>query len=239
LKELRKVSVVSKESSPNTPLSESNESIILQPLEGYVLPLLPSAPLHIHNMQFKLRIIPRCYAELNLNRGRGNKGKVYVEIIGKVRVTYLFYANGTVMVCTESSNNPLKLENDTDRSCLMAFFDQIRDRLITFLMDRHERLVPDIMDWELTQCDINKDIILSDWFQFTGLKIQVRHLDPLFRIYIKSMGKDTVCRVEETRHPKKNKPVIEAINDIFNPNEKFAKQIAGQRGQLSENSQYS
>jgi hypothetical protein len=209
--------------SSDTPLSNSNESIIHQSLEGYVLPLLPSAPLHIHNMEFKLRITPGCYAELNLNKGKGNKGKVHVEIIGKVRITYLFYANGTVMVCTESSNNPLKLENDIDRSRLMAFFGQIRDRLITFLMDIHERLVPDIMEWELTQCDINKDIIVSDWFQYTGLKIKVRHLDHLFRIYIKTMGKDTICRVEETKHPKKNKPVIEAINDIFNPNEKFAK----------------
>ena len=99
------------------------------------------------------------------------------------------------MVCTESTNNPLKLENDTDRSRLMAFFGQIRDRLITFLMDIHERLVPDIMDWEPTQCDINKDIMVSDWFQYTVLKIQVRYLDHLFRIHIKSMGKDTVCRV--------------------------------------------
>ena len=76
----------------------------------------------------------------------------------------------------------------------------------------------------MTQCDINKDIIVSDWFQFAGLKIQVKHLDHLFRIYIKSMGKDTVCRVEESCNP--NKPAIQAINKIFNPFNGIENQIS-------------
>jgi hypothetical protein len=87
------------------------------------------------------------------------------------------------------------------------------------LCDKHERLVPEIMvDWYIT--DINKDIKLSELFHFTAIKIQVRHIDHLFRIYIKSMGKDTVCRVEETKHPEK-KSAIEFINDVFNPAERF------------------
>jgi hypothetical protein len=206
-----------------TPLSNHLESIIIQTLEGYVLPLLPTAPLYIHNMHFKLAITPECYNELDLPLDKVNKGKEHNEIIGKVRISYRFYANGTIMVSTESSNNPFKLEDGIDRGRLMAFFGQMRDRLITLLMDRHERLVPDIMDWELTQCDINKDIIVSDWFQFTGMKIQVKHLDNLFRIYIKSMGKDTVCRVEESCN--QNKPAIQAINEIFNPFNRFENQI--------------
>ena len=80
------------------------------------------------------------------------------------------------------------------------------------------------MEWELTQCDINKDIVMRDWFQFTGIQIQVKHLDHLFRIYVKSMGKDTICRVEETKHPKKS--AIEAITEILNPFNRFEKQIA-------------
>ncbi len=52
-------------------------------------------------------------------------------------------------------------------------------------MDIHERIVPDIMDWELTEFDLNKDVKVSDWFQCIGFKIQVKHLDHLFRIYIK------------------------------------------------------
>jgi hypothetical protein len=102
----------------------------------------------------------------------------------------------------------------------LACIGQVRDRLVTFLADTHERIIPDIMEWELTQCDINRDVQVSDWLQVAGLKIQVKHLDHLSRIYTKSVGKDTVCRVEENKHPEK-KPAIEFINDVFNPAERF------------------
>jgi hypothetical protein len=198
--------------------SSIQDMVANQSLEGYVLPLLPSAPLFIHKMQFKLKVVPECYNELNLTMGKGNNGKGHVEVIGKVRVCYRFYANGTVMVFTESSNNRFKLEDEVDRSRLIAFFGQVRDRLITFLMDRHERIVPEL-EWELTEFDVNKDIKVSDWFQYTGLKIQVKHLDHLFRVYIKSKGKDVVCRVEESVTCSKRSSAIETINNVFNANQ--------------------
>lgn len=83
-----------------------------------------------------------------------------------------------------------------------------------------------MMEWYLTECDINRDIKVSDCLHYTGIKIQVKHLDHLFRIYVKSMGRDTVCRVEEGRHP--NRPAIEAINDIFNPYQRIEKEFAAQ-----------
>ena len=82
------------------------------------------------------------------------------------------------------------------------------------------------MEWYLTECDINRDIKVSDSLHYTGIKIQVKHFDHLFRIYIKSMGKDTVCRVEEEKHA--DKTAIEAINEIFNPYERVEKQLAAQ-----------
>jgi hypothetical protein len=116
-------------------------------------------------------------------------------------------------VFTESSNSPFRLEDEVDRSRLLAFFGQIRDRLITILADRHERIVPDILEWELTQCDINKDIKVGEGLQYAGIKVQVKHFDHLFRIYIKSIGKDISCRVEESLNPEK--PAVQAINEIF------------------------
>jgi hypothetical protein len=189
------------------------ESAIIQSLEGYVLPLLPPAPLHIHKIQFRLKISPDCYKELSLPKCKGNNGKQHEEIIGKVRVSYYFYSNGTVMVFTESSNSPFRLEDEVDSSKLLVFFGQIRDRLITILADRHERLVPDILDWQLTQCDINKDITVGEGLQYAGIKVQVKHFDQLFRVYIKSIGKDTVCRVEQSLNPKK--PTIQALTEIL------------------------
>jgi hypothetical protein len=187
-----------------------------------VLPLLPTAPLFIHNMHFKTKVSPECYAELDLPHFKRNYGKYHTEIIGNTYVDYILYSNGTVNANTTCSNNSHKLETEEDRSRLIAFLGQIRDRLIVLLCDKHERLVPDIMKWQITECDINKDVKVSDLFHFSRIKMQVKHLDHLFRVYIKSMGKDTVCRIEETKRPEKeaSTAAIEAINNIFNPIER-------------------
>ena len=37
--------------------------------------------------------------------------------------------------------------------------------------------MPDIMDWQLTECDINKDIKVSDFLHVTGIKIHAEILD--------------------------------------------------------------
>jgi hypothetical protein len=219
---------ISKNNYDNINASFGKEQIVVQSLEHYVLPVLPSTPLHIHKMQFKLKIASEYYCEIAGLFNRDNKGKAHEEIIGGALVTYRFYPNGTIMVFTESSNNAFKLQDEADHSRLMVFFGQVRDRLVNLLVDKHERIVPDIMEWELTQCDINRDVRVSDWLQFTGLKIQVKHLDHFFRIYIKSMGEKTVCRIEESlgNISKNTKPsAIETVNNIFNPLEKLEKQI--------------
>jgi hypothetical protein len=199
---------------------------IIQTLEGYVLPLLSEVPLYIHKMHFKTRILPECYQEIVLLANPWNKGKEHEELIGRTLVRYRFYANGTVVVSTESSNNPFPLATEFDLGNFMSFLGQVRDRLVLFIADKHERVVPGIMDWELTQCDLNKDVHIERWVsQPLHLSIQVRHLSHLFRVYIKTKGGDTLCRVEESvTH--KGKCVAEAINDVFNPTERLEKQIA-------------
>jgi hypothetical protein len=166
-------------------------------------------------MQFKVKIPPQCYHEIAFPADKWNKGKQHEEIIGRAHVRYSLYTNGTVMVFTENSNSPFRLEDGLDLSRLIAFFGQLRDRLVVFLADKHERIVPDIMQWELTQWEVNRDVkVDDDWAQITGLKIQVKHLDHLFRVYIKSMGENTVCRVEECYSSPKT--AIKVIYNIFN-----------------------
>jgi hypothetical protein len=217
----------------SSPLDNCLETIIIQSLEGYVLPLLPEAPLFIHNMHFKTKVTPECYSELRLPYYKGNYGMYHTEIIGNTHVDYVFYSSGTVNINTTCSKNPHKLESEEDRSRIIAFFGQIRDRLILLLYDKHERLVPDIMEWQLTEADINKDIKVCDYFHYTGTKIQVRHLDHLFIIYIKSMGKDTVCRLEERKHPA-NKPAVEFINETFNPLDRIERLFTNHDNKLNE-----
>lgn len=208
----------------NNPYSTSNDPFIMQTLEGYVLSTLPEVALGIHKIQLMVRISTECYQEINLPANRWNGGKEYEEIIGSARTTYRFYANGTVMISVRCNNHPFKVQDEDDLSYLTAFLGQVRDRVVLALEDRHERIVPPLIQWELKQCDINRDVKVEDWLQFTGLNIQVRHALRLFRVYIKSMREDTVCRVEESISPK-NKSVVEAINNIFNPTERLEKQI--------------
>ncbi|HET7148060.1 MAG TPA: hypothetical protein VFI73_06115 [Candidatus Nitrosopolaris sp.] len=202
----------------------TSSDCIDQTLEDHILPLLSAAPLHIHNIHLKTKISTNCYPELSLPPMPRSKGKRHSEIVGTSRIDYTFYPNGTVNVEISCSNHPFKLQTEQDRSRLLAFFGQVRQVLTFFLKDPHERIVPDIMEWELTECDINKDIKVSDWFHFTGPKILVKHFDHLFCLYIKAVGKDTVYRVEERKHPHKHP--LEFINDIFNPVERLEKQIA-------------
>jgi hypothetical protein len=170
----------------SSPFSSSalntTDQIVLQTLEGYVLPLLPTAPLYIHNIHLKLSVTTECYLELDLPTTPGNKGKKTTEAVGKSRVDYTLYPNGTVNVEVRCSNHPFRLQTEEDRSRLLIFLGQLRERLITILMDSHERIVPNVMEWELTECDLNKDVKVSDLFHFTGLKIQVKHMDHLFSI---------------------------------------------------------
>ncbi len=205
----------------------TKDAIVTQTLEGYVLPLLHDVPLNIHKLHLMTRIPSEYYHEIALPSSRWNSAKEHQEIVGTAFVKYVFYANGTVMIFIESSNNPFKLENHTDLSRLIAFLGQTRDRLVLFLHDRHERIVSEIILWELKQCDINRDVKVSDWLQLTGLKIQVRHAFHLFRIYIRSKGRDTVCRVEESVViSDNNRSAVETINKVFNPTERFENQIA-------------
>jgi hypothetical protein len=121
---------ISKNNNDNINTSFGKEPIVVQSLQQYVLPVLPSTPLHIHKMQFKLKIASEYYCEIAGSSDRDNKSKAHEEIIGGALVTYRFYPNGTIMVFTECSNNAFKLQDEADHSRLIAFFGQVRDRIV-------------------------------------------------------------------------------------------------------------
>jgi hypothetical protein len=214
------------------PLSQCIEYMSYYTLKEYVLPLLPEAPLLVHNLTLKTKIILGCYSELDLPSYKNNNGKYHEEIIGKTKVDYILYSSGTVVIHTSCSNYPFRVETEQDRLRLVAFFGQTRDRLIHLLNDRHERIVDDISEWEVTECDLNKDIKISDLFHLTALKIRIKHLDHLLGIYVKAMGRDTVLRVEETKRP--NARLVDFITDTFNPMERFQCQLLDQRQKINE-----
>jgi hypothetical protein len=198
--------------TPSTRYEENLEPIITQTLEGYVLPLLPTVPLHIHNIHLKCEIIGdrmSYYTSLQLPSYKQNIGKYQVLYIDNIPVNYVFYPNGTIDIYTKNSEKPFRLQTEEDRVNLIAFIRKIKDNIPSQIV------VPDIDRWEFTECDLNRDVKVSDLLHLSCVKVQVKHMDHLFRIYIKRINNETFCRVEGTRIL--NLPVIESINHILNP----------------------
>jgi hypothetical protein len=198
--------------TPSTRYEENLEPIITQTLEGYVLPLLPTVPLHIHNIHLKCEIIGdrmSCYTSLQLPSYKQNIGKYQVLYNDNIPVNYVFYPNGTIDIYTKNSEKPFRLQTEEDRVNLIAFIRKIKDNIPSQIV------VPDIDRWEFTECDLNRDVKVSDLLHLSCVKVQVKHMDHLFRIYIKRINNETFCRVEGTRIL--NLPVIESINHILNP----------------------
>jgi hypothetical protein len=87
--------IIDNGTSDNTspPYEELNaDRIITQTLEGYVLPLLPAVPLHIHNIHLKCKTIAwdtDYYSELRLPSYRQNIGKYQVLWIDNIPVYYI------------------------------------------------------------------------------------------------------------------------------------------------------
>jgi hypothetical protein len=197
------------------------DPIITQTLEGYVVPLLPTVPLHLHNIHLKCETITgdtEYYQTLPLPSYKKNIGKYQVLNIDNIPVSYVFYPNGTIDIYTKNSERPFKLQTDKDRVNLIAFIRSIKDNLPPKIV------VPVIDQWEFTECDINRDVKVSDLLHVSSVKVQVKHMDHLFRVYIKKIGNDTFCRVEETKNLEM--PVIEAINHILNPFDRIERQLS-------------
>jgi hypothetical protein len=199
------------------------DSVIIQTLEGYVLPLLPIVPLHIHNIHLKCKCetltgSKAYYSEIQLPSYEKNIGKQQVLDIDNIPVSYVFYPNGTIDTCTKNSENPFRLQTEEDRIALIAFIRKIKDNL------PHQIAVPDIDRWEFTECDINRDVRVSDLVHFAGVKVQAKHMDHLFRVYTKKIRDKVFCRVEETKSL--SMTIVEAIDHIFNPYERIEKQLS-------------
>jgi hypothetical protein len=158
-----------------------------------------------------------------------NIGKYHLLNIDNIPVNYVFYPNGTIDIYTRNSENPFKLQTEEDRVNLIAFIRKIKDNLPPQIE------VLDIDQWEFTECDINRDVRVSDLVHFASIKVQVKHMNHLFRVYIKKIRNGTCCRVEETKNLKM--PVIEAINHILNPYDKVERQLSEIQHLLSLNSQ--
>jgi hypothetical protein len=109
---------------------------IRQTLLGYVLPLLPTSSLYIHNLHLHLKINPEIYHLIGIEKIQDkNGGKQYSTKIWKAKVIYTFYPKGTVNIEVKCSDRPFRVVTADDYNDLLLFFESLRETLFKFLRD--------------------------------------------------------------------------------------------------------
>lgn len=78
--------------------------------------------------------------------------------------------------------------------------------------DPHEREVPQVNEWVLQLCDLNKDVEITDKCQIVIPDLQLRYAGKVFRIYVKSSSDRAVARVEESLNV--GLPLSDALESI-------------------------
>jgi hypothetical protein len=178
-------------------------------------------PPYLHKLHLHLSIDKECYHQLIQydQLHSQNKLKVIDERIGKTVVKYTYSPNGKVQVYIPCTNCPFRIQTEYDETILFAFLGQVKDRMLHHVSDPGERIVPPLLSsspqagsWRLVECDINKDIEVSDMMQISGLNLQLEHLHRVFRVYIKKFPDMAVCRAEESLSV--NMPIFEALKSI-------------------------
>ncbi len=184
---------------------------------------LAHAPTYIHKILLMFHLNPEFYNELKQKEEPINRAKPYEENIGGRHVTYRLSPNGTVEVYIATTNIPFRIERDEDISALFAFLGQVRDRLLYHISDIRERHVPNLLNWILKQCDLNKDVEIDDIAQLTFPDIQLISADRVFRLYVKIIKDIAYCRGEESLTL--NQLLPEALDNIRHPHKSIEKKI--------------
>ncbi len=128
------------------------------------------------------------------------------------------------MVDVACSNNAFRLQSDSDVSNLLMFFGRVYDRLTFLLNDSFDHLVPPPAHWILLQCDVNRDIEISPFMQVTlPVNVQLKFVERVFRLYVKTLSDKATYRVEESLQVKA--PLLEALNALHDPDSSYLKII--------------
>ena len=202
-----------------------------------VLLLLPNYPLYMHKLQLKLFIHKEFYEGQKELEGIPNyKTKPRMSeglFIDGHRVHYEVYRNRTVMVFIGSTNNPFKLETEIDEIALFAFLGQVKERLVSILDDCYE-VVPDLMEWFLTACDINKDVEITDMYQLSRIPtLQLKIAEGVFRMYIKTVSGKAVVRAEESL-AFDNLPLGKGLRSLRDPDDRLKVWLEARLGALKD-----
>jgi len=213
----------SKSRSPLSSVIESGKANSF--LEALLL--IAYQPPYIHNIHLEVDIDANEYEHIIGKEESRCRAKERSERVGRVmglpNVNFMIYPKGKAMVYVKCSEHPFRLETENDVSYLFSFLGQVRDRMVVWLHDVRETIVPSIMEWHLLQCDINRDLELTSKAQITLPDIQLTYADRVFRLYVKSLHDKAVYRAEEMINPKQILP--EALECILNPNKSLHEKL--------------
>jgi len=151
-----------------------------------------------------------------------NKAKALEEFVDERKITFAYSKNGTVRIWVACSEKPFSIETDDDIFILYSFFGQIRDRLECHIQDPRGRLVPSLPDWILKQCDLNKDVPITNQAQVSLPNIQLSTAFHVFRLYVKNLNGQSHYRIEDSMQV--NEP-LRFLKRILNPYEALQDKI--------------
>jgi hypothetical protein len=151
-----------------------------------------------------------------------NKGKALHEFIDGRKIEFIHYRNGKILISISCSEKPFGIETEEDILNLFSFFGQVRDRLEYQISDPRGRIVGPIGSWILKQCEINKDIPITDEAQVTLPDIQLSTAFRVFRLYVKNLGGQPYYRIEKLLQV--NQP-LRLLESVLNPHAALEKRL--------------
>jgi hypothetical protein len=191
-----------------SPLVEEKKYVFLE-----ILKKLNYSPLFIHKLQLKTTYDKSEYASFE-EEVRKDKSKYYDFYFDekwlKRAAKFYFHPNGTMMSYILCSNHPIRIDSENDIDDLQVLLGRVDGLFSRRFNTSVYRTFPPILEWELQNCDFNKDIEINSKCQITLPNIQMREAAKVFRMYIKTINDKAFYRVEESATPK------ESLRDFLN-----------------------
>ena len=180
------------------PLTEEKKNNIF--LE--ILQRLDYSPLFIHKIQLKTSFDKSEYEWIKKTIGEDDY--TYLGEYGLKRIVEFYpYSNGTLMANVKCSKYPIRIDNENDVNDLYILLGEIQGYLNRRLIILLNSVIPPILDWQLLNCDFNKDIEIDSKCQVTlPAHIQMKEAGKVFRLYVKPINDRVFYRIEESASPR-------------------------------------
>jgi hypothetical protein len=165
------------------PIAEEKKNNIL--LE--ILQRLDYSPLFIHKLQLKTSFDKSEYEWI---KERIGDDFIYLGERRLKRIVEFYpYPNGTFMVNVKCSKYPIRIDNESDVNDLYILLGEIQGYLNKKLIILLQGIIPPILDWQLLNCDFNKDIAIDSICQVTlPVHFQMKEAGKVFRLYVKPIN---------------------------------------------------